>query len=303
MKRGHLLIHPASVALVPALAGLLPHCGVLAGVAGVALLLGALLLGALLLVLRRRQRRRGTAARQEAAEAAGETNRLLLSLLAHDLRSPLALADQGFQYVEQSVAGGYPIDRSMLADVRARLQRSLRAIEMVLSLAKKNAEGAHCGEAPGSVVDVRGEIAAEVASFRYEAEARDKHIVTRLDEVPDGLWRVDVLVLRQAIAIVVDNAVRYADAGPIRVSASVAGSLLEVRVEDPGPGFGARRAGDASGGLGLGLRLCGALLARAGGSLSTERDTPTGTVVAIRLPAAPVAGAATAPPLEVFAGV
>jgi signal transduction histidine kinase len=274
MKRGTPLVCLAALVPIPVSRGLVWVLVLLVVAAGLALLFRYL-----------RRRKDDAAARREAAEVAGETNRLLLSLLAHDLRSPLALADQGFQYVEQSVAGGYPIDRGMVADVRARLQRSLRAIEMVLSLAvKKRPEATEDGDSGPATTDVRAEIAGEVASFEYEAQARGKQLRAELDGVPDEPYHVDSLVLRQAIAIVLDNAVRYADPGVIRVAAVVNGSLLEVRVEDPGPGFRTPAASESAGGSGLGLRLCAALLTRAGGSLSTERDTPDGTVVAIRIP-------------------
>jgi|GEM_PF-2893083 len=223
----------------------------------------------------------------DSARADGETNRLLLSLLAHDLRSPLVLADQGLQYVEESVSGGYPIDRSLLADLRARLQRSLRAIGLVLTLARSEAEDATPAEA--EPVALRDTIGAEVASFRYEAEARGKWLIGELDDLPADPFLVDTLVLRQGIAIAVDNAIRYADPGPIRVRAWLASSALEVRVEDSGPGLGSTEADpDRAHGSGLGLRLCSALLRRAGGSLDVERDSPAGTVIALRIPVAPM---------------
>jgi signal transduction histidine kinase len=226
------------------------------------------------------------AGHDEAPRAAGEMNRLLLSLLAHDLRSPLVLADQGLQYVEESVSGGYPIDRSLVADLRARLQRSLRAIGLVLTLARSEADDDAPVEAePVALGDTIG---AEIVSFRYEAEARGKWLVAELGELPDRPFLVDTLVLRQGIAIAIDNAIRYADAGPIRVRAWLTDAALEVRVEDSGPGLGSTEADPSRAhGSGLGLRLCSALLSRAGGSLDVERDSPAGTVIALRIPVAP----------------
>jgi signal transduction histidine kinase len=220
------------------------------------------------------------------ARAASDVNRLLVSLLAHDLRSPLVLADQGLQYVEESVAGGYPIDRSLVADLRARLQRSLRAIGLVLDLARDEDSPSRSPAARTATVALFDEIGAEVESFRYEAEVRGKRLVVEADGVPvDPVCDVDVLVLRQTLAIALDNAVRYADPGTIRVRADVVDTTLQLRVEDPGPGLSVHRADeDRARGSGLGLRLCSALLARAGGSLVVEDDSPAGTAVAIRLP-------------------
>lgn len=227
------------------------------------------------------------AGRQEA-QSASEMNRLLVSLLAHDLRSPLVLADQGLQYVEESVAGGYPVDRSLVADLRARLQRSLRAIGLVLELARDEAARPDGAPRPPAAISLREEVGAEVASFRYEADVRGKRLALDLDAVPgDRACIVDALVLRQALAIALDNAIRYADPGAIHVRARLLDrSVLELRVEDAGPGMSAHRSdADRARGAGLGLHLCAALLERAGGSLRIESDSPAGTVVVIRLPA------------------
>lgn len=244
------------------------------------------------------QRRRLDALRlRDAADSTSEINRLLMSLLAHDLRAPLVLADQGFQYVEESVAGGYPVDGALVADVRARLQRSLRAIEMVLQLARADAAPGAAAEAGVDAVALREEIAGEIAAFAYEAERRGKRLVRELDALDARAYRLDLRVLRQALAIALDNAVRYAVPGEIRVRARLApGGLLEVQVADAGPGLSAHRAqGGEGGGTGLGLRLCRALLARAGGSFEIARDAPDGTTLVIRLPARPAPAAVPGP--------
>jgi two-component system, OmpR family, sensor histidine kinase AdeS len=300
---------------VPATAGtaalaLVVTAGLALAQSGVAALpTEALLLVMLALVLaaalaaRLQKRRLDAVAARDAAEAASETNHLLMSLLAHDLRAPLTLAEQALQYVEESVSGGYPVDPALVADVRARLQRSLRAIQMVLSLASARADADITIDADGPPVSLHEEIEAEMLSFGYEAEARDKWLVGELDAVHGVHARLDTLVLRQALAIVLDNAIRYADPGPIRVRAGVRDGTLQVAVSDSGPGLTAHRHhATRSGGSGLGLRLCGTLLARAGGNLDTSHDGPDGTTVLIRLPLTLAPAAAPAPPLLTAAG-
>lgn len=235
------------------------------------------------------QRRRLEAVQaRDGALAASELNRLLMSLLAHDLRSPLAISNQACEYVEEALDGGRPIDRELLRDVRARLRRSLRAIDMVLELARAERAGAGARGEPLAGVRVAQEIEAEIASFRQEAAARRKELVLQLDPgIGVGHYQVEGLVLRQALAILVDNAIRYALPGPIHIRASVSPRELMVRVADTGPGLAAARAG-GSGGSGLGLELCRSLVARAGGALELERDQPDGTCFLLRLPATPL---------------
>jgi signal transduction histidine kinase len=234
------------------------------------------------------QHQRLTALRvRDTAVAAGELNSMLMSLLAHDLRAPLALAEQGFAYVEDCSAGGYPVDRTLVMDMRSRLQRSIRAIEMVLTVARDSDASA------GSVtmlrcVDLAREIEEEVASFAYEARTRGKALETELAAIAGERRAVNVLVLRQALCIPLDNAVRYTVPGSIRISAKLVGTCLELRVADDGPGLSAHKLGGArSDGSGIGLPLCAALLARCGGAIRVERDEADGTTVVIAVPALP----------------
>jgi signal transduction histidine kinase len=220
---------------------------------------------------------------RDSAVQTGELNRLLMSLLAHDLRAPLALADQGFEYVEDCAAGGYPVDRTLVADVRARLHRSLRAIEMVLAIGR---EANVSASAMLKNVEISGEIEQEVASFAYEARTRGKELRTDLDAIAGERRLVNLLVLRQALSIPLDNAVRYSVPGPVHISAVLTGGQLEIRVADSGPGLSAHRlGGERSDGSGIGLQLCAALLLRCGGALRVERDGQDGTTVAVVVPA------------------
>ncbi|HEX5831146.1 MAG TPA: HAMP domain-containing sensor histidine kinase, partial [Gemmatimonadaceae bacterium] len=230
----------------------------------------------------RLQRRRVEMARaRDAALAAGRLNRLLMSLLAHDLRAPLTLAADGFSYVEGALARGQPVDPALLADVRARLRRNLRAIEAVLSVARQDAEGRGTPVPPSA--PLREEIADELAAFADEAREHGKRFVADLDALGDARPRVDTLVLRQALAILLDNAVRHAAPGPIRVTASLASAELHIVVTDAGPAPHLPAAiPPEPHGSGLGLQLCHALVAHAGGTLTMEREA-SGTRCELRL--------------------
>lgn len=240
--------------------------------------------GALALVL---QRRRLDAVRGlEEARAERDLNRLLMSLLAHDLRAPLSVAEQGFKYVQDSLADGRPIDTALLVDVRARMRRSLRAIDVVLSVARANLRDSD-GQPPRALAPAQSELQAEIDSFREEAAAQGKPLRVDLAELGDAVATGDSLVLRQAVAILVDNAIRHAVPGPVRVSGTRTAGALEVRVADSGPGLSLHQARGASPsrGSGLGLELCRLLVDRAGGTLEVERDGPEGTTFLLRLPA------------------
>jgi signal transduction histidine kinase len=237
------------------------------------------------------QRHRLSAQRsRDAALSARAVNRLLMSLVAHDLRSPLVVASQAIEYVSGAAAAGRPFDMELLADARVRLRRSLRAIETILEVAAGGSQGAPSRERGGAASTcIREAIEAELASFSEEAAARGKQFVQRLESLGDRRCLLDALVLRQALAILIDNALRYGAAGPVWIDGTATDGELSVRVTDSGPGLSAERLARGSGtatmgGSGLGLELCRALVANAGGSLVLERDGEDGTSFCLRLP-------------------
>lgn len=240
------------------------------------------------------QRRRLEAVRaRDAAVASSELNRLLTALLAHDLRTPLLLASQGVAYVQDAVGTGRRPDPEILAALGARLQRSLRAIDATLAMARRESGLPRPPAAgPHPPVQVAREIREEVASFAEEARARRKTLQSGLDGMEGRRFRVDGRVLRQGLGVLIDNSIRHAAPGAVRVSAEVLPSWLGVRVEDAGPPAADARAEGGrvpAEGAGLGLELCRALAAHAGGSLDVERCGPGGTSFVLRLPAVPVA--------------
>ncbi|MFL5538409.1 MAG: sensor histidine kinase [Longimicrobiaceae bacterium] len=223
-------------------------------------------------LLLQRSRIEAERARDEA-RAASELNRLLASLLAHDLRAPLVLAADCLRYVRDAAARGEVPDDALVAETHARLGRSLRAVEGVLALAR----GAPSGGEAARAAPVGPALAEEAAEFEAEARARGKRIVLDLGGVRDGP-AADARVLRQVVATLLDNALRYAAPGDVTLSADTDHAGVSVRVTDPGPADAAE-----PGGAGVGLRLAAALAAHAGGTLSQD-TAASGTRWVLRLP-------------------
>ena len=229
------------------------------------------------------RRRRELEAARAAAESALDLNRLLHSLMAHDLRSPLVLARQGFDIVRSATAAGAAPDLALVGDVDNRLDRSLRTIELVLEAARSELD--EQSEAlRAAAVPIERELQEEIDTFRADAGAHDKQL--ELQVAPrDLVVRVNGPVLRQGVAILVDNAIRHAVPGRVAVLAQPHGTFLWVHVRDQGPGLGAHST--TGPGSGIGLRLCRLLAERAGGSLDVVRDGPEGTELVLRLPTHP----------------
>jgi K+-sensing histidine kinase KdpD len=236
----------------------------------------------LLALLLQRRRLQAEAARADA-ESARDLGRLLHSLMAHDLRAPLALARQALGAVEHPLRSGLPVDLGLVADADARLKRSLRTTQLVLDSARAELTRTEEATSIAPLVDAAREIREEVASFEEEARGRRMELSLELAEA-DLAARIDPAVLRQSVAILVDNALRHAVPGVLRIAAVHEGAELLVSVRDCGPGLTRRRAEAHGAGEGLGLRLCELLAQRAGGRLEVARDDENGTEFVLRLP-------------------
>jgi two-component system sensor histidine kinase EvgS len=244
------------------------------------LALASIVASAPLALMLQRRRIAAEAARRQA-ESEQQVNALLNSLMAHDLRAPLGLARDFMSAVDAAVKEQRPVDLELLSEVDARLRRSLRAIELVLGAARRDIEGKASGPR-GPVVNIAAEIRSELQSFEHEATQRNKRLVL-FESTPSLQRRVDAAVLRQVIAILIDNAIRYSSEGDIRIDVAANGKALCVSVRDAGPGLTAHRRTGA-GGEGLGLRLCELLARQAGGSLGVVNDSAEGTEFVLSLP-------------------
>ena len=120
-------------------------------------------------------------------------------------------------------------------------------------------------------------------------------------QAPEGLavWG-DVTTLRHALHEVVDNAIRYSDAGTVTITASLRDGLAVITIEDQGPGIppeeqdllfnafyrGRRtRALADQPGAGLGLSLARRDVEALGGQIWLERTGGDGSVMCIAVPA------------------
>ena len=131
----------------------------------------------------------------------------------------------------------------------------------------------------------------------YEDTAEDGGVTLRADVPANLSIPADRDRLRQALANLVDNAIKYTPrGGRVDLSAAVDGPAVTIRVADTGAGiseqdlpriFDRLYRGDQSRttrGLGLGLNLVRAYVEAQGGSVSVNSTPGHGSVFEIRIP-------------------
>lgn len=150
--------------------------------------------------------------------------------IAHDLRTPLSRLRARLEVtlIEKPDAARYA---EALTDTIAEADRLLGTFNALLSIAEAEAGSRRDGM---EVVDL-AEIARNVAEL-YEPVADEKDVALRLDIADTIKVRGDRHLLSQAIANLLDNALKYTPQGYVALSAHVVGGSARVEVADSGPG-------------------------------------------------------------------
>jgi two-component system sensor histidine kinase TctE len=214
---------------------------------------------------------------------------------AHQLRTPLAgLKSQ----TELALAGAHDdAQRARLQRVHDSATRSAHLVSQLLMLARAEPESASAlGRARVDLRTLARELTAEWVpraltagvDLGFDAEDDAAAIPCPIDATP--------LMLREALANLIDNALRYAGRGAsvtLRVRPQ-GDAQARVEVEDNGPGIDEAqretvferfvRGADDDSGCGLGLAIVREVVERHGGRVWIEPVSPRGTRVCIELP-------------------
>ena len=222
-----------------------------------------------------------------------------VAAVSHELRTPLtAIRSAG-----QNLAAGIVDDPEKVKRYGALVEREDRRLTEMVSRVLAFA-GIRSGAQTlrREAVDVRALVEAVLSDARWVLEER--HVEVDL-ELAEGLPPVlgDEAALRQAVANLLDNALKYGGAARwigvrARSAAGAGGEEVVLSVSDRGPGI--RRGdlhrlfepffrGEGTGsvpGSGLGLAVVRGLVEAHGGQVTVDSSPGKGSTFSIRLPAA-----------------
>jgi len=232
---------------------------------------------------------------REAAEAANRAKDEFLSVISHELRSPLN-AILGWNRILALKCGKDPEVAAIAPRVEQSAKAQLKMVNDLLDLGRVSTGKLKVEARPMQLARV-ARLAIDVV--RPAAAAKGIEIETRF--APGvGELRGDPDRLQQAVGNLLSNAVKFTgNAGRITVGLSEDGAFTELTVEDTGQGiapellphiFDRFRQGDASSsrqtsGLGLGLTLVREIVALHGGSVSARSaGAGAGATFSVRLP-------------------
>jgi signal transduction histidine kinase/CheY-like chemotaxis protein/HPt (histidine-containing phosphotransfer) domain-containing protein len=242
---------------------------------------------------------------KQAAEAASSAKSDFLANMSHELRTPL---NGVVGMLDVMLAGALDSETRRQAEMaRFSAERLLKVIGDILDISKLEAGALQIDR---SIFEPATAIRDAAATFAASAAAKRLSLETEIAPEVEGAAEGDPMRLGQILLNLVGNAVKFTEAGYVRVRATRGeGDLVRIEVSDSGPGIdpvAQRRLftkffqADASvtrrfGGTGLGLAISGELAAAMGGKISLESRPGEGAKFWLELPLPRAAAAGPLP--------
>jgi len=228
-------------------------------------------------------------------EIASQHKSQFVANMSHELRTPLA-AILGYAELMQEGFYGNQSDKSMdaLTRIRSNGRHLLGLINTVLDIAKIES-----GQFTLNMAEYAIESVVETVRSATESLAQNKKLALKTEvakSLPIGLG--DEQRLTQVLLNLVGNAIKFTDAGEVRVTAKAVNGRFNVRVTDTGPGIPEEHQArifeqfhqvdssntKAKGGTGLGLAIAKQIVEMHGGRIWVQSTLGQGATFQMELP-------------------
>lgn len=230
---------------------------------------------------------------RDAAEAANTAKSQFLANMSHEIRTPLNAVLGMTQVMARE-----PLDdaqRERLDVIRTSGQGLLALLNDLLDLSKIEAARL---ELEAVEFDLGQVVSSACNSFSALADARGLSLQLNVADGAQGVWLGDSTRVRQIVANLVSNAVKFTPEGAVSVHARADSRGLEIEVRDTGVGIPPEKLpllfekfsqADASvtrrfGGTGLGLAISRQLAELMGGGITVESVPGQGSAFLVVLP-------------------
>ena len=223
--------------------------------------------------------------------AANENMRTFISDAGHELKTPLTIIMGYIDALAEGLVSRAEDRQHILNKTLTECRRMRGTIGKLISLARLEQEEPNIGTVDVAVLarDVRDSMLSLAPQLTIEVPANGAAIAFgNADEI------------REAIVVVVDNAVKYGNGCPIDITVSRNADVVAVEIADSGPGMATeerQRAFDrfyrgsaaaSVAGTGLGLAVAKRAVERANGTITLNSEVGRGTAVTLYLRGAPI---------------
>lgn len=220
----------------------------------------------------------------------------LMSMVYHDLRSPLANIISSLDMLGGMI--NTEENEAVQSLMNIALNSTTRIERLVNSLLDINRLESGQKIVNQQAVDLEGLIARAIADVRPIAANRDQQIKTRIPTDTPPVWVDEDMILRVLINLL-ENASKFAPSkSAIRVTVKTRKDWVQVEVHDAGPGiptayherifdkFTQLRMKGKPGGLGVGLAFCRITVEGHSGRIWVKSEAGQGSTFTFTLPAA-----------------